>query len=95
MARTAKIITIPTVGPGAFDKNRPAGTLLRSQSMHLRHSLGKHVHEVTAQLKEATELLAVDPGTIKTEGEVSAYLKKVMAILHPQGKPSPKVSEDP
>lgn len=90
MARTAKVITIPNVGPAAFDKNRPAGMLLRSQIMHLRHALGKYVHEVTGHLKEATELLAVDPGAIKTEGEVSTYLGKVMAILHVQAAKHPE-----
>ncbi|MGB7846903.1 MAG: hypothetical protein WBL63_14910 [Candidatus Acidiferrum sp.] len=91
MHRTTKIITIPKPDPGTFDKNRTAGTLLRSQIIHLRHALSKYVHEVTSHLKEATELLAVDPGSIKKEGEVSAYSKKVMAILHPQAaKPSRK-----
>jgi hypothetical protein len=84
MPRTTKIITIPKPGPGAFDKNRTAGTLLQSQIVHLRHALSKYVHEETSHLKEATELLAVDPGSIKTEGEVSAYSNKVMAFLHPQ-----------
>jgi hypothetical protein len=91
MPRTARIINIPKPSTNAFDKNRPAGTLLQSQTVHLRHSLSKYVHELTAQLKEATELLAVDPGSIKTEGGVSAYSKKVMAILHSQGaKPTRK-----
>jgi len=85
MPRTARIINIPKPGQNAFDKNRPAGTLLQSQSVHLRHALSKYAHELTAQLKEATELLAVDPGSVKTEGEVSAYSKRVMAILHSQG----------
>jgi len=53
--------------------------------MHLHHALSKHVDELTAQLKAATELLAIDAGSIKTEGEVSKYTEKVTAILHPQG----------
>jgi hypothetical protein len=91
MPRTTKIIRIPKPEASGFDKNRNAGTLLQSQIVHLRHALSKYVHEETSKLKEATELLAVNPGSIKTEGEVSAYSKKVMAILHPHAaKPSPK-----
>jgi hypothetical protein len=91
MPRTTKIIAIPKPAPGSFDKNRPAGTLLRSQVVHLRHTLSKYVHEQAIRLTKATELLAVDPGSIDTEGEVSAYSAKVMALLHPQAaKPSPK-----
>jgi len=90
MPRTTKIITIPKLGAGAFNKSRTAGTLLRSQSVHLRHALAKYVEEVTAKLKEATELLTIDPGSIKTEGEVSAYSNKIMAILHPHGGKQPR-----
>lgn len=85
MPRTAKITTIPKPGAKAFDKSRTAGTLLRSQMAHLRHTLAKYVQGVTANLKEATDLLAIDPASIKTEGEVSSYSAKVMAILHPHG----------
>jgi hypothetical protein len=84
MPRTAKIINIPKPAADAFDKNRQAGTLLRSQTVHLRHALSNYVHEVTAHLKEATEVLATDPGSLKTEGDVSTYSKKIMAILHPR-----------
>ena len=82
MPRTAKIITVPKPGPQAFNKDRRAGTLLRSQAIHLRHALSKYVQEVTVQLKEATELLAVDPGSLKTEEHVSTYARKATAILH-------------
>jgi hypothetical protein len=84
MPRAAKIISIPKPGPEAFNKNRAAGTLLRSQTVHLRHALSQYAYEVSAHLKDVAELLAVDLGSIKTEGEVSAYTSKVMAILHPQ-----------
>jgi len=81
----SRVISVPKTDPGAYNPNRPAGTLLRSQTMHLHHALSKHVDELTAQLKAATELLAIDAGSIKTEGEVSKYTEKVTAILHPQG----------
>lgn len=81
----SKMIDVPKTDPGAYNPNRPAGTLLRSQIVHLHHGLSKHVDELTAHLKEATALLAVDTGSIKTEGEVSKYAEKVTALLHPQG----------
>jgi len=90
MPRTAKIIKIPKPPPGSFDRNRAAGTLLRSQAIHLRHALSKYVHEVTAHLHQATELLAINPGSIKTEGEASDYSKRVMALLHPQAARRPR-----
>jgi hypothetical protein len=90
MPRTAKIIKIPKPDSSAFDKNRKAGTLLQSQTVHLRHALSQYVHEETNHLKEAAELLAIDPGSIRTEGEVSAYSKKVMAILHRQAAKPPR-----
>jgi hypothetical protein len=90
MPRTTRIITIPKPGPEAFNKNRAAGTLLRSQTVHLRHALSKYVHEVTTQLRQATELLAIDSGSMKKEGEVSAYAERVMTFLHPHGVRQPR-----
>jgi hypothetical protein len=78
MVRTSKIVLIPKPVSNAFDKNRPAGKLLQSQTVHLRHALLKHLQEIV-------ELLVIDPASIKTEGDVSAYTKRVMAYLHPQG----------
>ena len=85
----SRVISVPKTDPGAYDPNRKAGTLLRSQTVHLHHALSKHVDELTAQLKEATALLAIDTGSIKTEAEVSAYAHKVTAILHPRGAKRP------
>jgi hypothetical protein len=78
MARTTKIVLIPKPAPEAFNKNRAAGQLLRAQTVHLRHALLKHLQEVVA-------LLVVDPASLKTEGQVSAYAKQVMHYLHPHG----------
>jgi hypothetical protein len=78
MARTSKIVSIPKPSAKSFNKNRPAGQLLRAQTVHLRHALLKHLEEIVA-------LLVIDPDSIKTEGEVSDYAKKVMSYLHPHG----------
>jgi hypothetical protein len=78
MARTTKIISIPKPAPNSFNKNRQAGRLLQSQTIHLRHALLKHLQEIVA-------LLVIDPSSVKTEEDVSAYAKKVMSYLHPHG----------
>jgi hypothetical protein len=84
MARTTNVIRIPQPPASAFNKNRPAGQLLRAQTAHLREGLIQHLREVVA-------ILAIDLRSIRTEGEVSEYSKKVTAVLHPHGaKPAGK-----
>ena len=85
MPRTRRVVSIPKPPDSAFDKNRPAGTLLRAQAAHLRHALARHVQKVARHLHRAGELLAADLDEIKTEGDVSEYAKRVTAILHPYG----------
>ena len=83
MPRTTKIIRIPTPAPGSFNRNRTAGKLLQAQTLHLREALIRH-------LEELTNVLAIDLKSLRTEGEVSAYVKKVTAILHPHGAKHPE-----
>jgi hypothetical protein len=85
MARTRRVVPIPKPPDSAFNKDRKAGTLLRSQVVHLRHALARHVQKVARHLNKAGELLAADLDSIKTEGDVSEYAKRVTAILHPRG----------
>jgi len=85
MARKRRVVPIPKPPKSAFDKNRPAGALLRAQAVHLRHALAKHVQKVARHLNRVGELLATDLDTIKTEGHVSEYAKRVTAVLHPRG----------
>jgi hypothetical protein len=75
MATSSDVIQVPTPERGAYNPNRPAGVLLRSQALHLRETLIQH-------LKELADLLAVDPRSLKTEGDVSAYVHRATAILH-------------
>jgi hypothetical protein len=70
-----KVINVPKTDPIAYNPNRPAGKLLQAQTVHLREALIKHVHELAT-------LLAVDVRTLKTEGDVSAYVHKATALLH-------------
>jgi hypothetical protein len=86
MARKRRrVVPIPKPPESAFNNNRPAGTLLRAQVLHLRHALARHVQKVARHLDRVGELLATDLDTIKTEGHVSEYARRVTAILHPHG----------
>jgi hypothetical protein len=79
----SRVISVPKTDPGAYNPNRPAGKLLRAQTAHLREALIRHLHELAG-------ILAVDLSSLKTEGDVSAYVEKVTAILHPQGAQRPQ-----
>jgi hypothetical protein len=79
------VIKVPDPEPGSFNHKRAPGALLRSQTLHLQEALLRHK-------KEINEVLAIDPKSLKTEGEVSSYIHKATAILHtyaskPSGKP--------
>ena len=77
MTKPSNVIQVPDPEPGAYNPNRAAGKLLVAQTLHLRAAL---LH----QLKELAAVLAVDPKSLKTEGEVSAYVQKATALLHTQ-----------
>jgi hypothetical protein len=70
-----KVINVPKTDPGAYNPNRPAGTLLRSQALHMREAMIKHVHELTT-------LVNIEMNSLKTEADVSAYVHKATALLH-------------
>jgi len=73
------VIKVPEPEKGSFNHNRPAGKLLQSQTLHLREALIKH-------LKDIADVLAIDPKSLKTEGEVSTYIQRATAILHTQAR---------
>jgi hypothetical protein len=72
---TSLVIKVPEPEKGSFNHNRPAGKLLQSQILHLREALLRH-------LKDIEHVLAIDPTSLKTEGEVSNYIQRATAILH-------------
>ena len=72
----SKVIPVPKTPKEAHNPHRPAGTLLRSQALHLHEALKWHMREVQA-------LLAINPRTLHTEGAISKYIQKVTAVLHP------------
>jgi hypothetical protein len=75
MATPTNAIFVPKPQPGSYNKSRPAGKLLQSQTLHLREALIQH-------LQELVTVLAIDPKSLKTEGDVSAYIHRATAILH-------------
>lgn len=79
----SKVISVPETDPGAYNPNRPAGKLLLAQTAHIREALIRHLHELMG-------MLAIDIRSLKTEGDVGAYVQKVTAILHPQGSKRPR-----
>jgi len=80
--RQRRVVPIPNPPKEAFNKDRPAGALLKAQALHLRHGLARYVQKVARHLHRVGELLAKDLSTIKTEGDVSEYARQVTAILH-------------
>ena len=73
------VIKVPEPEKGSFNHNRPAGKLLRSQTLHLREALLRH-------LKDIADVLAIDPKSLKTEREVSTYIHRATAILHTRAR---------
>jgi hypothetical protein len=79
-----KVIEVPKTDSGAYNPNRPAGTLLQAQALHMREALIRHVHELTT-------LLNTDMKSLKTEADVSAYVHRATTLLHTHvGKPAKK-----
>jgi hypothetical protein len=73
-----RTVSVPKTPKESYNPDRPASGLLRAQLLHLRDALQWHMAEVQA-------LLAINPGRLRTEGEVSDYARKVSRILHPHG----------
>ena len=81
-SRRRRVVPIPSPPKDAFNKDRKAGLLLQSQALHLRHGLSRYVQKVARHLHRVGELLATDLSTLKTEGQISEYVRQVTAILH-------------
>jgi len=75
MATPSNAIFVPQTERGSYNPNRAAGKLLQSQAHHLREALLKHLEELAA-------VIAIDPRTLRSEGEVSTYIGRATAILH-------------
>jgi|SRR5690242_19733368 hypothetical protein len=86
--RKRRVVPIPRPPESAFNKDRRAGTLLKAQTVHHRHALSKYLQKVVRHLDRIAAVLAISLDTIKTEGDVSEYSRRVTAILHPHTRKS-------
>jgi len=68
--------TVPKPAQGACNKHRPISDLLRSQMKHFRE---------LEKTWPAGKQTGIDIELVKTESEASTYIRKITAILHPQG----------
>lgn len=91
--RKRRVVPIPRPPEDAFNKNRRAGTLLKGQTVHHRHALSKYLQTVVRHLDRIAAVLAIDLGSIKTEGDVSEYSRRVTAILHPHTRKPARQAE--
>lgn len=77
-------IAVPPTPVSSHNQHRVAGTLLRSQAVHMHEALKWHVAEMQAAL-------AINPHRLVTEKEIGDYVARVSAILHPRAaKPKRK-----
>ena len=75
MAAPGKLIRVPNPERGSYNPDRPAGSLLRAQALHIHEALLQH-------LLELASVLAVNPASLKTEGEIGNYIGRATALLH-------------
>lgn len=74
------ITFIPVHKPpaSAFNKNRPAGCLIKSHLQHIQRA-------ESARLPKEKRV-GVKLEDIHTEAEAAAYIAKITKLLHPQGR---------
>ena len=70
------VIRVPKTPKRAFNKNRPASTLLRSQIQHLEWAVHPASERKPGQLRSRP---------VKTEGEAAARIGQLTRLLHPDG----------
>jgi len=72
MAKSRNVISVPRPPADAFNRHRPVSELLWTQVEHLA---------AIAKTRIDAERRA-----IRTEGDASAFIQKITAALHPEGK---------
>jgi len=71
MANNENVINIPKPPSGAFNPHRPVSELVWSQVEHLAAVVKKDIDDQRR--------------AISTEAQASAFIRKMTAILHPEG----------
>lgn len=80
------VMKVPKTPKGAYDHGRFISQLIENQI--------KHFHEVEKSLLKPGQKLT-DISRIKSELQASKYLKKMTALLHPQGADKPQKAVRP
>ncbi len=75
-------IRVPLPPASAFNKDRPAGCLIRAQLQHFHHA------ESARLPKEKRD--GRNPEDIRTEAEAADYIGKITKLLHPQRRRKPR-----
>jgi|KBSSwiStaDraftv2_1062776.scaffolds.fasta_scaffold286511_2 hypothetical protein len=79
------VIRVPKTPKKAFNKNRPASKLLKSQVAQLEWAVRPASERKPYQLPKAS---------VRTEGEAAARIEELTRRLHPEGaKAAPPVTE--
>ena len=88
MASPDNVISMPKPARESYNPNRPLerNALLQAQV--------KHFHHVEQRLPPEQQT-GIDVNLIRTEGEASAYIRRITAMLHPQGAAGEKVRKAP
>lgn len=81
-----KPIKVPKVPASAFNKNRRASDLLRSQVEQLGYILAP---------SGTGNRLAAQAKRVRTEGQAAAFIEKVTRRLHPEGIGQPAGAASP
>src|SRR5260370_28559785 len=80
------VLKVPKTPKSAYNHGRFISSLIEHQI--------KHFHDVEKALLKAGQKLT-DISKIKTELHASKYLKKMTALLHPQGADKPRNAAQP
>jgi hypothetical protein len=87
MKKKYKLVAkVPKTPKSAYDHGRFISSLIAHQI--------KHFHEIEKSLLKRGQKLT-DISRIKTELQASKYLKKMTALLHPQGAEKPRKAAQP
>jgi hypothetical protein len=87
MKKKYKLVAkVPKTPKSAYDHGRFISSLIAHQI--------KHFHEIEKSLLKRGQKLT-DISRIKTELQASKYLKKMTALLHPQGAEKPRKAARP
>jgi hypothetical protein len=81
------VIKVPRTPAKAFNKDRPASDLMKSQIQHLEWAIRPAAERSPAKVKKLNRKAP------KTEGEAAARIEALTRQLHPAGAPAAPASD--